>query len=104
MHKSWVGSHVGSGLAGEGEDGTGENNTGEAGLAATLKARRLRGKPPHTLLSGGGEKFPNKLTVGLNEKPPHVLLARFEAGDASDGKIIAWAGWETSVLACKSSP
>ena len=92
MQKSWVGSHVGSDLAGEGEDGTGENNTGEAGLAPTLRARRLRGKPPHTLLSGGGEKFPNKLTVGLNEKPPQVLLARCEAGDSSDGKIFVWVG------------
>ena len=93
MQKSSVGLHVGSDSACEGEDGMGENSTGKAGLAATLKARRPRGKPPHTLLSGGGEKFPNKFTVGINEKPPQVLLARCEAGDSSDGKIVVWTIW-----------
>ena len=93
MQKSSVGSHVGVDSTGDVEDGAGENSTGEEGLAATLKARRPRGKPPHTLLSGGGEKFSNKLTLGLNEKPPQVLLARCEAGDSSDGKIVVWTIW-----------
>ncbi|MFL7868004.1 MAG: hypothetical protein AB8I58_04210 [Anaerolineales bacterium] len=99
MQKSSVASHAGADSAGEAEDGAGENSTGDAGLAPTLKARRLRGNPPHTLLSVDGGKFPNKLTLGLSWKPPQALLARLEAGDCSDGKVFSvcfvLAGWGT---------
>ena len=102
MQKSSVASHAGADSVGEAEDGAGENSTGEAGLAPALKARRLRGNPPHTLLSVDGEKFSNEFTLGLSWKPPQALLARLEAGDCSDGRIFVWVSWERGAWTCES--